>query len=145
MSRNVKRIVCLLMSLLLLCPLNLVASAASVEEESAVQPRLNYTGYATVSLSITTSGTAYFATDVQGYDGITTKVHIKMTLQKYTVLWWSKVESWEGTFNEVYGTLSKTAQVGSGRYRVKAEITVYSGSDYEEITEFSQEQKVTIS
>ena len=133
------------MSLLLLCPLNLVASAASVEEESAVQPRLNYTGYATVSLSITTSGTAYFATDVQGYDGITTKVHIKMTLQKYTVLWWSKVESWEGTFNEVYGTLSKTAQVGSGRYRVKAEITVYSGSDYEEITEFSQEQKVTIS
>jgi len=144
MSRNVKRIVCLLMSLLLLCPLNLVVSAASAAEENAIQPRFSYTANASISLAITTSGTAYCVTDVQGYDGITTKVYIKMTLQKYTVLWWSKVETWEGTFNEVYGTLSETAQVGSGRYRVKAEITVYSGSNYEEITEFSQEKKVTI-
>ena len=133
------------MSLLLLCPLNLVASATSVAEEAAVQPRLNYTGYASVGLSITTSGTAYCTTVVQGYDGITTKVHIKMTLQKYTILWWSKVESWEATFNDVTGYTSETAQVGSGRYRVKAEFTVYSGNNYEEITEFSQEKKVTIS
>ena len=68
-----------------------------------------------------------------------------MTLQKYTVLWWSKVESWEATFNDVTGYISETAQVGSGRYRVKVEITVYSGSDSEEITEYSQEKKVTIS
>ena len=144
MSRNVKRIVCLLMSLLLLCPLNLVASAASVAGETTVQPRFSYTANASISLAITTSGTAYCATDVQG-NNLATKVYIKMTLQKYTVLWWSKVESWEGTFNNVYGTLSETAQVGSGRYRVKAEITVYSGSNSEEITEFSQEKKVTIS
>ena len=139
MSKNVKRIICLLMSLLLLCSLNLVSSA-----ETAVQPRFSYTANASISLAITTSGTAYCATDVQG-NNLATKVYIKMTLQKYTVLWWSKVESWEGTFNNVYGTLSETAQVGSGRYRVKAEITVYSGSNSEEITEFSQEKKVTIS
>ena len=145
MSKNVKRIVCLLMSLLLLCPLNLVASSASTAGETAVQPRLNYTNNTAISLTITTSGIAYCAADVQGYDGITTKIHIKMTLQKYTVLWWSKVESWEGTFNNVYGTLSETAQVGSGRYRIKAEFTVYSGSSYEEITDYSQEKKVTIS
>ena len=144
MSRNVKRIVCLLMSLLLLCPLNLVASAASVAEENVVQPRLNYTGNTMITLSITTSGTAYCAADVEG-NNLATKVHIKMTLQKYTVLWWSKVETWEGTFNDVYGTLSETAQVGSGRYRIKAEFTVYSGSDYEEITDYSPEKKVTIS
>ena len=132
------------MSLLLLCPLNLVVSAATVSEENVVQPRLNYTGNTMITLSITTSGTAYCAADVQG-NNLATKVHIKMTLQKYTILWWSKVESWEGTFNEVYGTLSETAQVGSGRYRVKAEFTVYSGSDYEEITDYSQEKKVTIS
>ena len=144
MSKNVKRIVCLLLSLLLLCPLNLVASATTLEENT-VQPRWSYTNITSAALSITTSGTAYCTADVQGYDGITTKVYIKMTLQKYTVLWWSKVESWEGTFNNVYGTLSETAQVGSGRYRVKAEFTVYSGSNYEEITTLSQEKKVTIS
>ena len=97
-----------------------------------------------MTLPITTSGTAYCVTDVQG-NSLATKVHIKMTLQKYTVLWWSKVESWEATFNDVFGYISETAQVGSGRYRVKAEITVYSGSNSEEITEFSQEKKVTIS
>ena len=143
MSRNVKRIVCLLMSLLLLCPLNTVASAAPVAGESAIQPRLSYTANASISLIITTSGTACCVTDVEG-NSLATKVHIKMTLQKYTVLWWSKVESWEATFNDEIGYISETTQVGSGRYRVKAEITVYSGSDYEEITDFSPEKKVTI-
>ncbi|MBQ4333397.1 MAG: hypothetical protein IJC33_06445 [Clostridia bacterium] len=144
MSRNVKRIVCLLMSLLLLCPLNLVVSAASTEGENAVQPRFTYTNNTSTSLTITTSGTAYCVVDVQGYSNVT-KVYIKMTLQKYTVLWWSKVESWEATFNDVTGYISETAQVGSGRYRVKVEITVYSGSDSEEITDYSPEKKVTIS
>lgn len=143
MSKNVKRIVCLVMSLLLLCPLNLIVSAAAPKENS-IQPRFNYTGEVYTNLSITTTGTASCITDVQGYSGITTKVYIKMTLQKYTILWWSKVESWEGTFNGVYGYLSETAQVGSGRYRVKAEITVYSGSNYEEITNYTPEKKVTI-
>ena len=144
MSRTVKRVVCLLMSLLLLFPLNLVASAASVAEENVVQPRFSYTANASISLAITTSGTAYCVTDVEG-NSLATKVYIKMTLQKYTVLWWSKVETWEATFNDEIGYISETAQVGSGRYRVKAEITVYSGSDSEEITDYSPEKKVTIS
>ena len=143
MSKNAKRIVCLLMSLLLLFPLNLVASAATVPEENTVQPCLDYTNMAFVGLSISSSGTATCSADVEGYDGITTKVHIKMTLQKYTFLWWSKVETWEGTFNDTFGILTRTAQVGSGTYRVKAEFTVYSGSNSEEITSYSQEKKFT--
>lgn len=144
MPRNVKRIVCLLMSLLLLCPLNLMVSAATIPEESSIQPRWSYTNLTSAGLSITTSGTAYCTTMIQGYSNVT-KIHIKMTLQKYTVLWWSKVESWEQTFYDVTGEMSKNTQVGSGRYRVKVEFTVYSGSDYEEITTYSQEKKVTIS
>ena len=143
MSKNVKKIICLLMSLLLLFPLNVLASADTVPEENEIQPRYNYTNLTYVGLSITTAGTAYCTADVEGYEALTTKVHIKMTLQKYTVLWWSKVETWEGTFNEAYGTLSETAQVGSGTYRVKAEFTVYSGSNSEEITSYSQENKFT--
>jgi len=143
MSRNVKKIICLLMSLLLLFPLNILASAATVPGENEIQPRLDYTNVAYVSLAISSSGTATCSADAEGYDGITTKVHIKMTLQKYTILWWSKVETWEGTFNDTFGILTRTAQVGSGTYRVKAEFTVYSGSNSEEITSYSQEKKFT--
>ena len=143
MSKSVKRIVCLLMSLLLLVPMNIVASAATTEK-STVQPRWTYTNYTSSALTITTSGKAYCTSDVQGYDNVT-KIHIKTTLQKYTVLWWSKVEVWEGTFYETYGTISETTTVGSGRYRVKSEFTVYSGSNSEEITLLSQEKTVTIS
>ena len=64
-----------------------------------------------------------------------------MTLQKHTFLWWSTVETWEGTFNDFFGTLSETIHVGSGTYRVKADFTVYSGSASEDITMYSQENK----
>ncbi len=143
MSKNAKRIVCLLMSLLLLFPMNILASAATVSEESQVQPRWSYTNIAYTGLSISSSGTATCSADAEGYYGTTTKIHIKMTLQKYTVLWWSKVETWEGTFNNYYGLMGETAQVGSGTYRLKTVFTVYSGSSSEEITLTSPEKKFT--
>lgn len=142
MSRSTKTVICLLMSLLLLLPLNIMASAASVTE-SQVQPRWSYTDITYVDVLIDSDGTATCIADIEGYDGITTKIYIKMTLQKYTFLWWSKVESWETTINDFYGFLSETTQVGSGTYRVKAEYTVYSGSNSEDITMYSQENKFT--
>ncbi len=143
MSKNVKRIICLLMSVLLLFPMNMFASAATIEEPS-VQPRWTYTNFTSSALAINTAGKAYCTSDIQAYDNVT-KIHIKTTLQKYTVLWWSKVEVWEATFYDVCGTISEYTYVDSGRYRVKSEFTVYSGSDTEEITTLSQEKKVTIS
>ncbi|MBQ8683058.1 MAG: hypothetical protein IJ518_00905 [Clostridia bacterium] len=142
MSKRTKTIVCLLMSLVLLLPLNVMASAATATKNQ-VQPRWSYTDMAYVGLDITTGGTAYSTADAEGYPGTTTKIYIKMTLQKHTLLWWSKVETWEGTFNNFYGTLCETTQVGSGTYRVKAEFTVYSGSSSEDITLYSQELKFT--
>lgn len=139
MSKRIKCVVCLLMSLLLLMPLSVTASASSASENQ-VQPRWSYTNTTYVGLSITPQGKATCLADVLGYDGITTKVHIEMTLQKYTFLWWSEVESWEATFNDVVGTLSRTTTVDdSDTYRVKAIFTVYSGSNSEEITSYSQE------
>ena len=140
MFRKSKRILCVLMSLILLFSTTLMVSA-----ENQVQPRWSYTNFTFVGLEVTTAGTAYCTANVDGYDGITTKVHIEMKLQKYTVLWWSTQETWEGTFNDYYGTLVKTKSVGSGTYRVKAVFTVYSGSASEEITSYSQEKKITVS
>ena len=141
MSRKIRTAICLLMSLLLLFPLQVMASAATAENQ--VQPRWSYTDMTYVDFYITSSGEATCLADIEGYDGITTKIYIKMTLQKYTFLWWSKVETWETTINDFYGFLSRTTQVGSGTYRVKAEYTVYSGSNSEQITSYSQEYKFT--
>ena len=143
MSRKIKTTLCLLMSLLLLLPLNMVASAATVTEESQVQPRWSYTDVTYAGLSLASDGKAISIADAEGYQNITTKIHIKMTLQKHTLLWWSKVETWEQTFNTYYAAMNKTTYVGSGTYRVKAEFTVYSGSQSEEITMYSQENKLS--
>ncbi len=143
MSRKVKTALCLLLSLLLLLPLNMVASAATTTENTTVQPRWSYTNITYAGLSIATDGKAISAADAEGYQNITTKIHIKMTLQKHTLLWWSKVETWEETFNTYYAAMNEATYVGSGTYRVKAEFTVYSGSNSEEITIYSQEDKFT--
>lgn len=144
MSKKICSLMSLVMSIVILFSISVCGGAVSAEE-TAVQPRFSYTAYTATGLEITTTGTAYCTADAEGYYGTTTKVHIKMTLQKYTVLWWSNQQTWEGTFNDYYGVLAKTTTVGSGRYRVKAVYTVYSGSASEEITSTSQEKKITVS
>lgn len=138
MSKTMRSLVCVIMSVVLLLSMNVWSFAVSAEE-TTVQPRLSYTNYTFTGLDITTKGIAYCTAHVEGYSGITTKVHIEMKLQKYTVLWWSTQETWEGTFNSVDGALSKTKTVSdSGKYRVRVTYTVYSGSASEEITGTSQ-------
>ena len=140
MSKTVRSSISLAMSLILLAT-TLLAGVTVSAESTQVQPRFSYTAYTYTALDITTSGIACCLAEAEGYDGITTKIYIEMKLQKYTVLWWSTQETWEGTFNDVTGALAKTKTVGKGTYRVKAVYTVYSGSASEEITGTSQEFK----
>ena len=141
MSKQVRSLISFMMSLVLLLSVSVWGGATVSAEATPVQPRLSYTNYTFTGLDITTSGVAYCLADVEGYDGITTKVHIKMTLQKHTVLWWSNQETWEGTVYDVVGTLNEVVSVGKGTYRVKAVYTVYSGSASEEITSTSLEKQ----
>lgn len=118
-----------------------VSPASSSEGEPGIQPLFDYTNTTTASLKIS-NGTAACVTTITGYYGVTTKIEIKMTLQKKFLLWWNTEESWSTTINDYYGGLSKTtASVDSGTYRVKVEFTVYSGSKSEEITTYSQENE----
>ena len=145
----VKKIMSLILSIVLIFCVSIVASAESPvvtpgtleQTESDIMPCFEYTNTTTTTLSISTSGTATCSARLNGYNGTTTKIVIKMTLQKKTLLWWSEVDSWSTTINNWYGSLTKTASVGSGTYRVKVEFTVYSGSNSEEITTYSQEKK----
>lgn len=117
-----------------------VSPASSSEGEPGIQPLFEYTNITAVSLSIS-NGTATCSARLNGYSGITTKIEIKMTLQKKFLLWWNTEESWSTTINDFYGALTKTASVDSGTYRVKVDFTVYSGSKSEEITTYSQEKE----
>ena len=148
-----KRILSILMAAVMLFSLGTVVSAESeslTENESSVinyiegneiQPLYSYTNTVSTTISIS-NGQATCYTKVNGYSGTTTKIQIKMTLQKKTLFWWSDQQSWSSTTNGYTATLAKTASVGSGTYRVKAEITVYSGTKSESITQYSQEVKV---
>ena len=138
-----------MLSIALIFCFSIVASAESVvtapktleQTESDIMPRFEYTNTTKTSLSIS-NGVATSTTTLTGYSGTTTKIVIKMMLQKKTLLWWSTQETWTTTINNFQGGLSKTASVGSGTYRVKVEFTVYSGSNSEEITTYSQEREV---
>jgi len=144
MSKLMRSIVCLVMCMLVLAAMPMWASAAKIEGKATIQPRYSYTGYTFTGLEITTSGTAYCTADVEGYDNITTKIHINMKLQQYIALQWTTIAEWQGTFNDIYGTLNKTKQVYSGNYRVKAVYTVYSGSSYETIERYTPEKYITV-
>lgn len=140
MSKRVRSLVSLMMSVIMLLSIGTVGATTVSAEETSVQPRLSYTNYTFTGLDITTAGLACCTADVEGYDGITTKVHIRMTLQKYTVLWWSDQITWENAFTGIEGALCRNTTVtSSGRYRVRAVYTVYSGSASEEIIGTSQE------
>lgn len=145
----VKKIISLMLSIVLIFCVSTVVSAESPvvtpgtleQTESDVMPCFEYTNTTATTLSISTSGTATCSARLNGYNGTTTKIVIKMTLQKDSWLWWSTEETWTTTINNWYGALTKTAPVDSGTYRVKVEFTVYSGSNSEEITTYSQEKE----
>lgn len=144
MSKFVRSVVCVVMCTVLLMSIPAWTSAAKTEGKAAVQPRYSYTFMTSTGLEITTSGTAYCTATAEGYDNITTKIYINMKLQQYIALQWTTIAEWEGTFNDVWGAISETKQVYTGRYRVKADFTVYSGSSYETINTYSQEKYITV-
>lgn len=144
MPKTMRSLACLFMCFALVFSMNAWSNLTVIAEENAVQPRLNYTAYTMTSMNITTSGVAYCTANVEGYDGITTKIHINMKLQQYLALQWTTIGEWQGTFNDVVGALSKSKTLtSSGRYRVRVTYTVYSGSASEEVIGTSQEKYYT--
>lgn len=137
MSKSMHAILCLVMSVMLLLSTAVCGFTTVTAAETPVQPRYNYTSYANASIKVNTAGTATCIASAEGYKGTTTKVHIEMKLQKYTALWWSNQQTWEGTFNNFYGTLTKSKTVNNGKYRIKVTFTIYSGNNSEKIEKIS--------
>ena len=137
-----KNIFALILSVILLFYGSIFSHAQTPTVELSVYdvaPCFEYTNTTATTLNISSSGKATCVASLNGYNGVTTKIVIKMTLQKDSWLWWSTEETWTTTINNCFGSLSKTKTVDSGTYRLKVEYTVYSGSNSEEITTYSQE------
>lgn len=97
----------------------------------------SYYNNAIASISISGSGTASSSATVTGKRGITTKITVKLYLQKYSGGKWTTTKQWSGSKNGTSYTLSKTASVSKGKYRTKAVCKIYSGNKSESITKYS--------
>ena len=144
MSKLVRSLVCVMLSITMVLSMSTWAGVPVAAEETAVQPRYSYANYISASINLYTDGTANCYAYVNGYDDVT-EIHIQMILQKSIKRRWTDMASWEGTWTKTYASLSRSTTVTTGTYRVKAVYTIYSGSAYEEITAYSQEQYVLVS
>lgn len=144
--KTLKKLTALMMALVLMMTCTMVAFATDPEEEAEdvteVIDELAYTIAASTSLGIS-GGLAYGSAIFYGYQGITTKVIIKLTLQKKTLLiFWSDVAEGSKTTNSYNANYELTPRpsVESGKtYRIKAEYTAFSGSASESFTAYSGE------
>lgn len=124
---------------------SLTLPALAVEEAQPVleeiAPRNAYTNKTVTSLSIS-SGTATCLTDIQGYRNITTKVQIFMYLQQYDTNKnkWVTIDSWSISKDSYRAAMTEESSVDRGyTYRIMASYYAYSGSDFENIVQYSPE------
>lgn len=76
--------------------------------------------------------------EVRGKSGKTTKIHITQTLQKQYGRWWIDVCSWSNTFYSSTATYAHTKDsLSSDTYRVETLAKIYQGSDYENVSDYS--------
>lgn len=69
------------------------------------------------------------------------KIEVEMTLQKKTLLWWSKVETWSKVEYNSLVEVEKSHLIENGTYRVKISATVYNGDAKETVDAYSAEKK----
>ena len=120
------------------CALTANAQAGNAQTGSTVVPYWSYTSSTRIGLTISAAGSATCEGVITGYQGITTKVSIYLYLQQYKNGNWTTINSWYNSFNSYRGSLAATAIVAKGyQYRVMASYYAYSGTNYENIVDYS--------
>lgn len=104
-----------------------------------IEPFYDYTN--DISANIYISGqTAFCRGEVIGKSAVN-KIEAEMTLQKKTLLWWSKVETWSKTEYSNLVEMEKSHSIDSGTYRVKVKATIHNGNAQETVDVYSAEKK----
>lgn len=110
-------------------------SFASGSEDDNGEAKAKYYSSALANISIS-GGTVTTVGKVVGNNS-TTKITIKLYLQKKSNGSWSNVASWAGTKVGKDYKLQKSKAVSKGTYRTKANCTVYSVNNSEHLTKYS--------
>lgn len=129
-----KKIISLLLAVLIftLVPL-------SVSAETAVQPRYTYTSSHVTTLTIL-NDVAYCESSLNAYS-TATSINMTLTLQKKVLWWWEDQEEWVKSRPNTSISMSESASIGSGTYRVKMVARVCAGSaDSETVEGYSGEK-----
>ena len=118
-----------------------ITASADPEPETPVEPGIieeyQYTNYIRSLLSIQ-NDTAYCKSVVMGFPDIATKIEITQTLYQVFGPYEYYVHSWSHTYYDWYASFQNTrSSLGGGTYRVKTVAKVYSGSNYETVSLYS--------
>lgn len=142
-----KKGIALLLALVMVFSCGMVANAQTEEmvaesmilppTETPIMPQSEYLPQKNVELTISSNSTATCSAYVEGKKTSVYRVDITMTLQKKTLLWWSDVETWSSTTYDYKASMTQTASVGSGTYRVKLVATVHYSAEEESTTIYS--------
>lgn len=137
-----RRIFSVLLSLVIGLSCMVLASATTFAETNEPPPQLRmlYIGGTETLISISGSN-AICVGSLTGYQGVTTKVEITLTLQSKL----SSSSTWTNfychpkqTFNDFRGTVSVSTGIVKGyQYRTMVVYTAYSGTKYETLTQYS--------
>lgn len=94
-------------------------SADSTEdyEVQQIQTRMVSTSVCTANLEISSAGVASVYGDIRAKAGVD-GVYVKVTLQKWSGSYWTKVAMWETSASGRIASIQRTCNVSKGKYRV---------------------------
>lgn len=136
-----KKIIALVISVIMVfgCSLSAYADEYDTPIDETVVEEYQYTEGIDSNLTITNSK-ATCDSYVEGKLGITTRIVIVHTLQKWNGSSWNDCATWYNVYDTWVASLVTTkSSLSSGTYRLKTDVTTYSGSNYEYNTAYSAE------
>ncbi len=103
-----------------------------VTEKFIISPLMDYISQTNANLYIDSNGVATVKSSVYGYQGITTQVEIRATLQQYKNNKWVTIKEFTAESHSHRTSLTNTHRITKGySYRVHSTIKAYSGSSVE--------------
>lgn len=143
MKRFFSLVLCLILGLGCMTLVSAAAPADLTAEAEILDPpiqRLAYTLETKTLISIS-GGKAHCTGSLTGYQGITTKVDITLTLQRKLAsssTWTNYYNHPKQTFNSYRGTATFSKDIVRGyQYRTRAVYTAWAGTKSETFTEYS--------
>ncbi len=137
-----KKVICVVMCLVMFMSFNTIAFAANLDDDNVdeIQPFMQYTERTECWIRYVGDGEVNCFAYAYGKEGIATKTGIDVYLQKKVLLWWTNTDyEWHTLAPGDYAEIKayNYALPSKGTYRVKAVVTVYSGSAKEVTEDYS--------